>query len=73
MATQAEEDAKAAARSTIAFLLAQSRNERPAVPDSVWGGRDSWVLHHSGRGWRLSERGANLMKLLAQRAQEGAK
>jgi hypothetical protein len=57
-ATRPRRDATKAAgtltRAARAFLLAHARGESPAVPDSVWHGKDSWLLEHHGQGWELT-------------------
>lgn len=66
--TKAEADANSMTRCSREFLLAHSRGEKPAVPDSVWHGNDCWVLQTGGDGWRISERGREAMALLSARA-----
>lgn len=65
--TTVENDADTITRDSREFLLSYSRGERPAVPDSVWHGRDCWVIETGARGWMLSERGRELMAFLSAR------
>lgn len=65
--TKAENDADTITRDSREFLLAHSRHESPAVPDSVWHGVDCWVLETGGAGWRISERGLEAMAVLSAR------
>ena len=68
--TSAENDADTITRESREFLLAHSRREKPAVPDSVWHGNDSWIIQTGAGGWKISERGLMAMAVLS--AQECA-
>jgi hypothetical protein len=58
--------AESLAKDNRAFLLAHSKGRKPAVPDNVWHGKDSWVLEHDGRGWRIGVFAREVMTVLAK-------
>ena len=66
--TKAENDADTITRDSREFLLAHSRREKPAVPDSAWHGADCWIIETGAGGWRISERGREAMAVLSARA-----
>lgn len=63
--TRAESDATSVTHETRAFLIARAQGRKLAVPDSVWHGNDRWVLETGARGWKLSERGEELLAYLS--------